>query len=67
MIVSFVVLQLIEGNVLAPKIIGNDVDIHPVVLMFALMAAGQVGGIVGMIVAIPVAVGALLGPKLLRW
>ncbi len=55
-LITFVILQLIEGNLLAPKIIGNDVDIHPAVLMFALMAGGQVGGIAGMIVAIPVAV-----------
>ncbi len=52
----FVVIQLIEGNLLAPRIIGKDVDMHPAMIMLVLMAGGRLGGIVGMIAAIPATV-----------
>ena len=55
-LVLFVIIQLLEGNVLAPRIIGKDVNMHPATILFALMAGGQVGGIAGMIAAIPAAV-----------
>ena len=50
------VIQLIEGNILAPRIMSSDVGMHPVVIIFVLMAGGQVGGVMGMIVALPSAV-----------
>ncbi|MFC1474609.1 AI-2E family transporter [bacterium] len=55
-LVLFVVIQFLEGNVLAPRIIGKDVDMHPATILLVLMAGGQVGGIAGMIAAIPAAV-----------
>lgn len=51
--------QLIEGNVLTPKLVGNSVGLHPVWLIFALAAFGTLFGFVGMLVAVPVA--AMLG------
>lgn len=55
-LILFLVIQLLEGNVLAPKIIGKDVGMHPAFIVFVLMAAGQLAGIPGMISAIPAAV-----------
>ena len=55
-LVLFMIIQVIEGNILAPRIIGSDVNMHPAMIMLVLMAGGNVGGIVGMIAAIPVAV-----------
>ncbi len=51
----FVFGQLVEGNFLAPKLVGNSVGLHPVWLIFALSVFGSVFGFVGMLVAVPVA------------
>lgn len=47
--------QLIEGNVLTPKLVGSSVGLHPVWLIFALSVFGALFGFVGMLVAVPVA------------
>ena len=51
----FVIGQFIEGNVLAPKLVGESVGIHPVWLIFALLAFGYLFGFVGLLVAVPLA------------
>lgn len=51
----FVVGQFIEGNVLQPKLVGSNVGLHPVWLMFALFAFGYLFGFVGMLIAVPAA------------
>lgn len=51
----FVAGQLIEGNFLTPKILGDSVGLHPLWIFFALMAGGALFGIVGMLISIPVA------------
>jgi predicted PurR-regulated permease PerM len=45
--------QLIDGYVLQPKLIGERVGLHPVWLMFALLAFGALFGFVGLLVAVP--------------
>lgn len=54
--------QFLEGNVLSPKLVGDKVGLHPVWLIFALLAFGTVWGFTGLIVAVPVssAIGVLL-------
>ncbi len=47
--------QLVEGNVLTPKLVGSSVGLHPVWLLFALSAFGTLFGFAGMLVAVPVA------------
>ncbi len=47
--------QVIEGNVLTPKLVGSSVGLHPVWLIFALSLFGTLFGFVGMLVAVPVA------------
>ncbi len=51
----FAVGQFLEGNFLTPKLVGDNVGLHPVWLMFALFAAGYLFGFVGMLLAVPVA------------
>lgn len=51
----FVLGQVIEGNVLTPKMVGSSVGLHPVWLIFALSVFGSLFGFVGMLVAVPVA------------
>ncbi|GAA6195582.1 AI-2E family transporter [Pseudophaeobacter arcticus] len=47
--------QVIEGNYLTPKLVGNSVGLHPVWLLLALSVFGALFGFVGMLVAVPLA------------
>lgn len=51
----FMVGQVIEGNVLTPKLVGDSVGLHPVWLILALSVFGSLFGFVGMLVAVPLA------------
>jgi predicted PurR-regulated permease PerM len=51
----FVVGQFVEGNILSPKLVGASVGLHPVWLMFALLAFGSLFGFVGLLLAVPLA------------
>ncbi|WP_407269538.1 AI-2E family transporter [Radiobacillus sp. PE A8.2] len=53
-ILSVFIVQIIEGNLLSPFIVGKSVNIHPILIIFALLVGGEIGGIIGMIIAIPV-------------
>lgn len=50
----FIVGQFIEGNFLTPKLVGDSVGLHPLWVIFALMAGGSLFGITGMLLAVPV-------------
>ncbi|MGC6476227.1 MAG: AI-2E family transporter [Parvibaculales bacterium] len=47
--------QFIEGNILTPKLVGEKVRLHPVWIMFALLAFGSLFGFLGLLLAVPVA------------
>ena len=47
--------QLIEGNILTPKLVGQSVGLHPVWLILALSVFGALFGFLGLLVAVPVA------------
>jgi predicted PurR-regulated permease PerM len=51
----FVIGHLIEGNALQPLLVGDRVGLHPVWVIFALLAGGALFGFVGLLLAIPVA------------
>jgi predicted PurR-regulated permease PerM len=51
----FVIGQVLEGNVLTPKLVGNSVGLHPVWLLLALSVFGSLFGFVGLLIAVPVA------------
>lgn len=51
----FAVGQVLEGNILVPRIVGNSVRLHPVWLLFAVSAFGALFGFTGMLIAVPVA------------
>ena len=51
----FMLGQVIEGNVLTPKLVGSSVGLHPVWLILGLSVFGTLFGFVGMLVAVPVA------------
>ncbi|MBE3640142.1 AI-2E family transporter [Mangrovicoccus algicola] len=47
--------QIIEGNVITPKLVGDSVGLHPVWLLLALSVFGAIFGFVGLLVAVPLA------------
>lgn len=51
----FVLIQQVESNIITPKILGEAVGLHPIMIIFALLAGGQLWGIIGMVVALPLA------------
>lgn len=51
----FAIGQMIEGNYLTPKLVGNSVGLHPVWLLLALSIFGALFGFVGMLIAVPLA------------
>ena len=53
--VIFAVGQFLEGNILQPKLVGGSVGLHPVWLMFALLAFGSLLGFTGLLIAVPAA------------
>lgn len=58
----FAVGQFVEGNFLTPKLVGDNIGLHPVWVMFALLAGGVLLGFLGLMIAVPVAaiIGVLL-------
>jgi predicted PurR-regulated permease PerM len=58
----FMIGQVLEGYVLTPKLVGAKVGLHPVWLIFALIAFGYLFGFLGLLIAIPLAaaIGVLL-------
>lgn len=49
----FQVVQMLEGNVITPNIVGSQVSINPLVAMLALLIGGSIWGIAGMILFVP--------------
>ncbi len=47
--------QFVEGNILQPQLVGKEIGLHPVWLMFSLLAFAYLFGFVGLLVAVPVA------------
>jgi predicted PurR-regulated permease PerM len=54
-LIFFIVVQNVQDQVLAPRIQGRSVGLHPLAVMFALLAGAQLGGALGAIFALPIA------------
>ncbi len=54
-IIIFAVVMFVDGNILNPKLLSESVDVHPLLVVAALIAGGAIGGIAGMLVAVPTA------------
>lgn len=59
----FLAGQVLEGNFITPKLLGGSVGLHPMWILFSIMAGASLFGIVGMMIAVPIAatIGVLLG------
>ena len=54
-VVAMIIVQQIDNNFLAPKIVGDSVGLHAVFTMLAILIGGNVGGLFGMLLAVPLA------------
>ena len=54
-LIVYIVIQLVEGNLLVPVVMRGSVGISPFVVLVSLLVGGAVGGIVGALIAIPLA------------
>ncbi|APC39359.1 AI-2E family transporter [Clostridium estertheticum subsp. estertheticum] len=54
-VVGMIVVQEVDNKLLAPKIVGDSVGLHPVFTMLAIIIGGSVWGLIGMMIAVPVA------------
>jgi len=52
LIVNFAV-QILEGNVISPQVVGRSLHMHPLFIIFALLVGGEVAGVLGLILAVP--------------
>lgn len=52
--VVFIIGQALEGSILTPKLVGEKIGLHPVAVIFAIMAGGQLYGFFGVLLALPV-------------
>jgi len=53
--VAFFIIHQLEGNIISPKIMGDKVGLHPLLVIFSLLAGGELYGLLGMLLAIPCA------------
>jgi len=51
----FVLGQILEGSLLTPWLVGDRIGLHPVAVIFAVLAGGQLFGFIGVLLALPVA------------
>jgi predicted PurR-regulated permease PerM len=54
-VLLYLIVQQVENNVLVPKIQGDAVELHPTIVMVALVIGGAIGGLLGAILALPIA------------
>ena len=53
--VILAVVMFVDGNIINPRLLSANVEVHPVLVIVALLAGGQIGGVVGMLVSVPCA------------
>ncbi|MFC1482640.1 AI-2E family transporter [Candidatus Margulisiibacteriota bacterium] len=61
LLILFLIIQFIEANILAPRLLGKKMKHHPFVIIVFMLIGAEISGILGMIVAVPI------GTIILRW
>jgi len=54
-IIVLFIVQTIDGNIINPKLLSQNISVHPMLVIAALIIGSAIGGIVGMLLAVPVA------------
>ena len=65
LVAVFIIGQVLEGYILTPRLVGDRVGLHPVWVIFALLAGGVLFNFVGVLIAVPVA--AVIGVLIRHW
>lgn len=65
----FAIGQFLESNILTPWLVGDRIGLHPVAVIFAVMAGGQLFGFIGVLIALPAAavIAVLLRYAMQQW
>jgi predicted PurR-regulated permease PerM len=51
--IVFLTVQVIDGTLVYPNVVGRTVNLHPLIVILGVAAGGNIGGIVGMLIAVP--------------
>lgn len=54
-LVIIAVIMFVDGNIINPRLLSENVDVHPLLVVAALLGGGVLGGIAGMLIAVPTA------------
>ncbi len=52
-VIGFVIIHQLEGTVIAPKVVGDSVGLHPLIVIFALLGGAELAGVTGLLLAVP--------------
>ncbi len=67
-IIAFTIVQQIESAVISPKIVGESVGLHPVLVILTLIIGNEIAGIIGMLFAVPTAASIkIIGRYIVNW
>lgn len=64
-IIALLIVQAVDGNIIAPKLLSRSIQIHPVLVIISLIFGSAIGGLMGMLLAVPV--GALIKLLFVRY
>lgn len=64
-VVALAVIMFIDGNIINPRLVAQAVEVHPLLVVVALIAGSTIGGLAGMLVAVPTA--AFIKSQIDRW
>jgi len=51
----YLMIQILDGNVLFPLLMGNEVNLHPVLIILSILVFGGIWGFWGLLLAVPIA------------
>jgi len=54
-VILFIVVHQLEGTIIQPKILGENVGLHPLSVIFFVFIGGELGGLLGMVLGVPIA------------
>lgn len=54
-VILVAIIMFVDGNIINPRLLSQNVEVHPLLVIAALLAGGVIGGIVGMLIAVPTA------------
>lgn len=64
-LIALSIILFIDGNIVNPRLLAQTVEVHPLLVVAALIAGGAIGGLAGMLIAVPTA--AFIKMQIDRW